>query len=269
MIINLSCRLFRLMLFACVMGLAGSLFAGPVETTFTNTIGMKFVWVPAGTFVMGSPGRERGRGDDEIQHQVTLTKGLYVGAYLVTQEQWQAVMGSNPSEFRGDDRHPVDSVSWADCQAFVGKLKDRDGKPYRLPTEAEWEYACRAGTSSAFNTGESIATDQANYNGSFVYGSGKIGVYRQRTTPVGSFAANAWGLCDMHGNLWQWCHDWHGGYARKDETDPQGPRSGKNRVLRGGSWGSNPVFCRSANRNFADPESRTEFYGCRVCFNAD
>ena len=160
-------------------------------------------------------------------------------------------------------------MSWDDCQAFCKKLAAKDKKPYRLPTEAEWEYACRAGTTTAYSFGATLATEMANYNGDLVYGPGKKGVNRQKTTPVGSFPANAWGLYDMHGNVWQWCNDWHGGYAGKDLTDPQGPKSGKNRVLRGGAWGSHPIFCRSANRNFAAPDSRTEFYGCRVCFFSD
>ena len=236
---------------------------------FTNSVGMKFVWISPGTFMMGSSNQEKGRGDDEIHRKVTLTKGVYLGVHTVTQEQWQALMGDNPSHFKGTPNLPVEQVSWDDCQAFCKKLHEKEKKPYRLPTEAEWEFACRAGTTTPFHVGETIATEQANYNGNFIYANGKKGQYREKTMPVGSFPANAWGLYDMHGNVWQWCHDRHGGYSSKDLVDPQGPKSGTNRVLRGGSWGNHPIFCRSANRNFSDPANRTEYYGCRVCFSLE
>jgi len=236
---------------------------------FTNSIGMKFVLLPPGSFTMGSANTEKGRGDDEIPRKITFAKGLYIGVHTVTQEQWQAIMGNNPSHFKGEKTLPVDQVSWLDCVEFCKKLHAKDKKPYRLPTEAEWEFACRAGTSTPYHFGSTIVSDQANYNGNFIYGDGKLGVYREKTTPVGSFPANVWGLHDMHGNVWQWCNDWHGGYTRNDLTDPQGPMTGKNRVQRGGSWGSHPIFCRSANRNFSDPEQRTEYVGFRVCFSAE
>ena len=194
---------------------------------FTNSIGMKFVWIPPGNFMMGSPKEEKERQDNETQHKVTLTKGFYMGVYTVTQEQWQEVMGNNPSHFKGEKNLPVEKVSWDDCQEFIKKLREKDKKPYRLPTEAEWEYACRAGTTTPFHFGETISTDQANYNGNFIYGNGKKGVYREKTTPVGSFPANAWGLHDMHGNVWQWCQDWYGDYPQKDVVDPQGPEKGE------------------------------------------
>ena len=192
-----------------------------------------------------------------------------MGVHPVTQEQWRAVMGANPSHFTGGKNLPVEQVSWHDCQEFCKKLSALEKKSYRLPTEAEWEYACRAGTTSAFHFGTTLDVEQANYNGNFTFANGKKGVYREKTMPVGSFPANAWGLHDMHGNVWQWCADWHGGYSQKEVTDPQGPNNGKNRVLRGGSWGSHPIFCRSANRNFGDPENRNEYCGFRVCFSED
>src|ERR1039457_4264129 len=170
---------------------------------FTNSLGMKFVWIPPGNFMMGSPKEEKERIDNETQHKVTLTKGFYMGVHLVTQEQWQSVMNNNPSHFKGEKNLPVEQLSWEDCQEFIKKLRDKDKKAYRLPSEAEWEYACRAGTKTPFWFGKTISTDQANYKGS--YGNGKKGVDRQKTTPVGSFPANAWGLCDTHGNLWEWC----------------------------------------------------------------
>ena len=234
---------------------------------FTNSIGMKFVWISPGTFMMGSPKEEKERGDNETQHKVTLTKGFYMGVYTVTQEQWKEVMGNNPSFFKGEKKLPVETVSWDDCQEFAKKLREKDKKLYRLPTEAEWEYACRAGTKTPFYFGATISTDQANYNGNFTYGTSKKGVYREKTTPVGSFPANAWGLYDMSGNLWEWCQDWYGDYPQNDVVDPQGPNTGQLRVLRGGSWNNFPQNCRSAYRVRLGPGLRDSFYGgFRLCF---
>jgi formylglycine-generating enzyme required for sulfatase activity len=235
----------------------------------TNSLDMKFAWIPPGTFSMGSPKDEKERQDNETHHKVTLSKGFFMGVHAVTQEQWQAVMGSNPSKFKGDKNLPVELVSWENCQEFIKKLRDKDKKPYRLPTESEWEYACRAGTKTPFCFGETISTDQANYDGSHTYGNGKKGVYRQKTTPVGSFPANAWGLFDMHGNVWEWCHDWHGDYPQNDVVDPQGPSEGQYRVLRGGSWYGDPEGCRSACRDGYVPANRYINYGLRVCFCLD
>ena len=236
---------------------------------FTNSIGMKFVWIKPGSFMMGSPKEEKERGGDETQHKVTLTKGFYMGVYTVTQEQWKEVMGNNPSEFKGEKNLPVEMVSWDDCQAFIKKLREKDKKPYRLPTEAEWEYSCRAGTTTPFHFGETISTDQANYNGTYTYGNGKKGLLRLKTTPVGSFPANAWGLHDMHGNIWQWCQDWFGDYPQDDVVDPQGPEKGKFRVRRGGSWGYHPLNCRSAFRTWSEPGHRSSLFGCRLCFSVE
>ena len=236
---------------------------------FTNSIGMKFVWIPPGNFMMGSPKEEKERGDNETQHKVTLTKGFYMGVYPVTQEQWQEIMGKNPSFFQGEKNLPVETVSWEDCQEFVKKLREKDKKAYRLPTESEWEYACRAGTTTPFHFGETISTDQANYNGEAVYGNGKKGIYRKKTTPVGSFPANAWGLHDMHGNVWQWCQDCYGDYPQKDVVDPQGPEKGAFHLLRGGSWSSLPLYCRSACRFWDGPGYRGFNFGCRLCFCLD
>ena len=203
-----------------------------IPPPFTNSIGMKFVWIKPGTFMMGSPKDEEKRCDDETQHKVTLTKGFYMAIYLVTQEQWQAVMGNNPSWFKGDNKLPVENISWEDCQEFVKKLREKDKKKYRLPSEAEWEFASRAGTTTPFHFGATLSTDQANYNGNQTYGNGKNGVYRQKTSPVDAFPANAWGLHDMHGNLWQWCQDWYGEYPQKHVVDPQGPEKGELHVGR-------------------------------------
>jgi formylglycine-generating enzyme required for sulfatase activity len=269
----------RLICFSLVVALTSS---GPIKAQekkdppkqFTNSIGMKFVWIPPGTFIMGSPKEEKERqlfNTDETQHKVTLTKGFYMGVYTVTQEQYETVMGKNPSVFKGEKNLSVESVSWDDCQEFVKKLreKDKDKKAYRLPTEAEWEYACRAGTKTPFHFGETISTEQANYNGGFIYGDGKKGKFRNKTTPVGSFPANAFGLFDMHGNVWQWCEDWYGDYPQNDVVDPQGANKSQVRVLRGGSWGVPPDYCRSAYRGRLGPGFRFNGNGCRLCFFVD
>ncbi len=229
-----------------------------------SSLGMKLAWIPPGSFLMGSPASEAKRNDDETQHRVTLTKGFCMGIHPVTQGQWRAVMGYNPSHFKGDDR-PVEMVSWEDCQEFCKKLGAKEGKAYRLPTEAEWEYACRAGTTTPFSFGETITTDQVNYDGNYPYGKGKKGEYRQQTTLVGSFPANAWGLHDMHGNVAEWCQDWYGPYPDKDIKDPQSVNSGKARVLRGGSWSYDARYCRSARRYRDAPGYRRQILGVRVC----
>jgi len=227
----------------------------------TNSIGMKFVWISPGTFLMGSPKEEKPRDENETQHKVKLTKGFYMGVYTVTQEQWEAVMGKNPSKFKGEKNLPVENVSWDDCQEFIKKLRDKDKKLYRLPTEAEWEYCCRAGTTTPFYTGETISTKQANFRG-----QGKDAVKREKTTPVGSFPANAWGLCDMQGNVSQPCQDWIGAYSDKDTVDPPGAEKGKYRVVRGCSWGDNLEDCRSAMRTGSEPGIRSPTNGLRLCF---
>lgn len=229
----------------------------------TNSLGMKFAWIPPGTFLMGSPESELERINDELQHKVTLTKGFHIGVYLVTQEEWSAVMGSNPSFYKNKD-NPVEQVSWYDCHEFLKKLQRKDGTPYRLPTEAEWEYACRAGTKTPFYFGETISADQVNYDGSRAYGNGKRGTNRKQPTPVGSFPANPWGLYDMHGNVWEWCEDWYGKYSEKDDVDPQGPVTGGRRVLRGGSFHSPPSKARSAYRSYYVPTNRFTGFGVRL-----
>jgi formylglycine-generating enzyme required for sulfatase activity len=228
----------------------------------TNSLGMQFAWCVPGTFLMGSPTNEDDRGDDEHQHPVTLSRGFYLGAHPVTQAQWLAVMGSNPSKFKGEDR-PVESVSWDECQEFCRKLSARDGQRYRLPTEAEWEYACRASTITPFSFGKTISTDVANYDGTYSYGRGKKGVYRQQTTPVGSFPPNAWGLYDMHGNVWEWCQDGYAPYPNCTIKDYQ-TKDKAARVLRGGSWYDAPRFCRSAARFRYAPTVHNDDVGFRV-----
>ena len=194
-------------------------------------------WCPAGTFTMGSPSTEEGRCDDEVQHRVTLTKGFWMGETEVTQGLWKKVMGSNPSHFKGDDL-PVETVSWDDCQAFIKKVNAALGCGARLPTEAEWEYACRAGAMGAYG-----GTGRLDEMGWFGDNSGGT------THPVGQKKPNSWGLCDMHGNVWEWCADWEGDYPTGSVSDPTGPASGVYRVLRGGGWYGSARNCRSAHRD--------------------
>ena len=246
---------------------------------FTNGVGMKFVWIPPGSFMMGGTKEELEKQPfdilafraDETRHKVTLTKGFYMAVYTVTQEQWQAVIGDNPSYFKGEKNLPVERVSWNDCQRFINKLRGKDRRPYRLPTEAEWEYACRAGTTTPFYCGETISTGQANYDGDFTYGNGRKGAHRGKTTPVGSFPPNPWGLYDMHGNVWQWCQDWLGDYPHKDVVDPRGPPTGVTRVMRGGSFSQKPEDCRSAKRNGGTLPGRGDAIniGLRLCFSLE
>jgi sulfatase modifying factor 1 len=234
---------------------------------FTSNTGMRFVWVSPGSFMMGSSREEKQRSDYECQHPVPLTKGFYMGVYTVTQEQWQAVMGNNPSLFKCATL-PVEQVSWEDCQTFCAKMQAMEHKAFRLPFESEWEYCCRAGTTTRFYFGDMIATDQANFNGQ-LDAHGRQGVYREKTTPAGNFPANAWGLADMHGNVWQWCQDWYGDYPQFAVVDPQGPSTGDFRVLRGGSWSATPDLCRAASRTGSTPDHRSVIVGFRVCFGLD
>ncbi|MEA1923166.1 MAG: formylglycine-generating enzyme family protein [Pseudomonadota bacterium] len=238
---------------------AGSNFTDPVT-------GMEFIWVPQGCFQMGSPSGEKGRDSDEGPvHRVCLD-GFWMGKYEVTQGQWQKITGNNPSRFKKGNNYPVEKVSWNDCQEFIKKLNRRSGKNFRLPTEAEWEYACRAGTTTPFSFGSTISTDQANYDGNYTYGRGRKGVYRKSTVSVGSFRPNAFGLYDMHGNVWEWCSDWYdsGYYKNSPEQNPQGASSGSSRVFRGGCWSSSPWCVRSANRGWLRPGSYFNILGFRL-----
>jgi formylglycine-generating enzyme required for sulfatase activity len=201
---------------------------------------------------MGSPDSEEGRGSDEgPQHQVTV-KSFLMGKYEVTQEQYKKVMGTNPSDFKGKNL-PVERVSWNDAQEFIRRLNSRgDGYTYRLPTEAEWEYACRAGTTTAFAFGDSLSPGQANFDGNHPYGWAAKGINRQKTIPVGSFQPNAFGLYDMHGNVAEWCQDWYHGNYNGAPTDGSAWESGGEqgfRVLRSGAWDDYSDLLRSAARN--------------------
>ena len=233
----------------------------PVQVT--NSIGMKLSLIPPGQFSMGSPPEEEWHRDDEVLHRVALTNPFYLATTEVTQGQWEAVMGNNPSFCTGDDL-PVETVTWEQAAEFCRKLSLKEGAEYRLPTEAEWEYACRAGTTTPFHTGATISTDQANYDGNYTYAGGRKGEFREATTAAGSFSPNGWGLHDMHGNAWEWCADWYGEYPQGDATDPTGPASGDRRVFRGGCWMNFPAVCRSANRAKVVPVSWNFHLGFRV-----
>ena len=233
-----------------------------------------FRWCPAGKFTMGSPTSELGRFDNEKQHQVTLTKGFWMLETQVTQEMWQSVMGENPSSFEDSKKLPVEMVSWNDCQEYIEKLNSLKVAPagykFSLPTEAQWEYACRAGTTTALNNGKNLTGAEWE---TVCPNLSEVGWYGRnsgsKTHEVGLKKANAWGLCDMHGNVWEWCLDWYGDYPGGSVTDPTGPTTGSSRVLRGGSWGSSAWYCRSASRNFNDPANRDVSFGVRPALVRD
>jgi formylglycine-generating enzyme required for sulfatase activity len=273
---------------------AGFRAAAVTDAIIHEKTGMEFCFIPAGSFMMGSPdgqaekgqdqspaAEEPGRDSDELQHEVKITKPFYLGKYEVTQAQWQRVMGSNPSRFKGSDR-PVEHVSWDDCQAFCEKLCRLGGLPsgsFRLPTEAEWEYACRARTTGAYaGTGNldemgwhaGAGMESKESKPEAVAGKAdEMGWYTGETTrPVGLKQPNAWGLHDMHGNVWEWCQDWYDNYSDGPATDPTGPLSWNKRVVRGGSWGSPASSCRSAYRFRYLPGFRYCLVGFRVAFVA-
>ena len=250
----------------------------PKTRTFDlgNGVNMEMVLISAGTFMMGSPESEAERSDDETQHQVTISKPYYLGKYPVTQAQWQQVMGNNPSHFKGDKLLPVEKVSWDDTQAFCLKLKEITQAPFGIPTEAQWEYACRAGTTTPFHFGSELDGSQANCNGNNPYPKikGWFGTTKnkgpnlERTTSVGKYQANAWGLYDLHGNVLEWCSDWHGDYPTGSVTDPIGPATGSDRVIRGGSWYGVAVYCRSAYRYGLGPLDRYFSLGFRLALSS-
>lgn len=239
---------------------------GPDPTIVISAISYKMVYIKPGTFTMGSPSNESGHQNNERQHQVTLTKGFYMGATEVTQGQWRQIMGSNPSHFKQCGGNcPVEQVSWDDVQEFIRRLNERGGtEKYRLPTEAEWEYAARSGTRTPLSFGSCLSTGQANYDGNYPLKGCSKGQYRKRTVPVATFGTNAWGLYDMHGNVWEWVQDWYGDYPKGSVSDPAGPRRGSDRVIRGGGWSNSARGCRSANRDRYNPGHRDYFVGFRL-----
>ena len=260
------------------IGAPGTVASAAQARTFA---GIEFVWCPPGTFMMGTPGDE----EHEIQHQVTLTRGFWIGKYPVTQAQWLRVMGHNPSEFRGAGleapvenvswnvavhralQHcrleaPVENVSWNDAHAFCSAVSRAEGIQLRLPTEAEWEYACRAGSTGPYCFDSPYVGDLIDYAW-FWENSG------QTTHPVGQKKPNGWGIHDMHGNVWEWCWDWYDRYPKGPTTDPVGPKDGSRRVNCGGGWGSDAgSSCRSASRAGHDPDLRFDDRGFRVAVSS-
>lgn len=240
--------------------------AGEVKTIG----GIEFAWCPAGTFTMGSPAGEEDRSEDENQVEVTLSKGFWMARTECTQAQWEKVMGDNPSEFQGADL-PVEQVSWDDVQKWLAKMNSDqplpEGWKWVLPSEAQWEYACRAGTKTVFAFGDSLSSEQANFNGEYPYGGAAEAKYLEKTAKVGSYGANEWGMYDMHGNVWEWCAD---GYAEslKGGRDPMGSEGGSYRVIRGGGWFGNAIGCRSADRNGYAPTDRSDDLGLRVALSS-
>jgi len=241
------------------------------EKTFTNTLEMSFVLIPSGTFTMGSPTNEPHRGSSEVRHRVTISKPFYMQTTEVTVKQWHSIMGRRMMMFRqGADNVPVTRVSWFDCMEFIKRLNKLGQGRYRLPTEAEWEYAARAGTSTAYSWGDTINCEKAMYGNNslkddvcqFYYRS--IGLKMDQPAPVKTYKPNPWGLYDMHGNVWEWCMDWYGDYGEKPVIDPTGPESGNMRIRRGGSWFKYGYSCRSANRSFGHPATRYNTTGFRL-----
>ncbi len=230
---------------------------------FTNSIGMRLRLIPAGEFMMGSP--DNGMAPE---HKIRITKPFYIGVYEVTQGEYKKLMGENPSSFSkggsdaedvsGEDTssHPVENVRWEDAVEFCKRLSTKEGKTYRLPTEAEWEYACRAGTTTQYSFG-----DDEKSLGEYVWYTGNS---EDRSHSVGEKKPNSWGLHDMHGNVWEWCADWYGLYVSEEVSDPSGPEMGTSRVIRGGCWGSAAETCRAAFRFGSEPWNRNDDLGFRV-----
>jgi formylglycine-generating enzyme required for sulfatase activity len=245
------------------------------ELELSKGLAITMVQIPAGSFQMGSPDTEAGRASDEgPQHRVQL-QSFFIGQTPVTQAEWKEVASwpqvnlklyPDPAKFKGANR-PVEQVSWEEAMEFCRRLSKRTNLFYTLPSEAQWEYACRAGTTTPFAFGDTLTPDLANYDGNYTYGFGPKGQYRQQTTEVGTFAANAWGLQDMHGNVWEWCLDpWHDSYrGAPADGSAWTAGGGTTRLLRGGSWGNDPGNCRSACRYGDPPDFRGNYFGFRVC----
>jgi len=268
--------------------LSTSLKTGIIDST-------KFVLINGGSFKIGSPDSEKKRNDDEGHVHDVRVSSFYMNKYLVTQKEYQNVMGKNPSNFPGEN-NPVEMVCWYDAVEYCNRLSIKEefspayslfgstnpddwelqspkwdsiiiipgSNGYRLPTEAQWEYACRAGTTTPFSTGETINSTQANYNGTSPYGNSKAGEYLKKTTPVGSYPPNPWGLYDIHGNVWEWCWDWKENYTADSKIDPTGPQTGKYRAERGGSWSSGGSNIRCACRSYDFPSVKGYNDGFRL-----
>ena len=243
--------------------LIGSPALGQQLKAITNSIGMKLVLIHPGSFTMGSPDDEVGRVRNETSHEVTLSKSYYLGANEVTQGDYEKVMGANPSNFKGS-KNPVETVNWDDAVSFCKKLSEMPeekaaGRSYRLPTEAEWEYACRAGSTTSYSFGET-----AESLGEYAWYDQNAG---NKTRLVGEKKPNRWGLYDMHGNVWEWCQDWYADHPPDALTHPQGPNEGSKRVLRGGGWYNDAGYCRSADRHGYNPLNHLNSLGFRVALS--
>ncbi len=240
----------------------------------------RFRWIKPGTFTMGSSQAEKDAAyrrpnskpdwfAPEVSHQVTLTQGFWLADSACTQALWQAITGANPANFKDSPQNPVEQVSWDDCQQFLSTLNGRvSGGGFCLPSEAQWEYACRAGTTTAFSFGSMITPEQVNYDGNVTFGGAAKGLKRKKTVPVKSLPPNTWGLYEMHGNVSQWCNDWYGDFSGSAERDPTGPSSGSYRVDRGGGWCSSAWDCRSAFRDRSTPGGQSSALGFRFAAQA-
>jgi uncharacterized protein (TIGR02996 family) len=254
--------------------------ARPAVPEITSSIGLRLALIPPGRFRMGSPRNEAERGGEEVSHQVEITKPFYLGVVAITQAQFERIMGFNAfhCSANGPGRKlvarldtsdfPAEMVSWNDAVEFCSRLSQLDGRTYRLPTEAEWEYACRAGTTTAYYFGNKLSVEQANFDGLSPHSEGTPRKGLGRTCKVGSYPPNAFGLYDMHGNVFTWCSDWMADYDPGLSVDPQGPEEGNGRTIRGGGWACEARYCRAANRGRNDSAYRGYQNGVRVAFSA-
>jgi formylglycine-generating enzyme required for sulfatase activity len=256
-------------LFATISGCSKSEDAKSANKTYTNSIAMEFVLIPSGSFEMGTDRKAKiGIVNEFPLHNVTISRNFYLGKFEVTQEQWTKIMGANPSKFKGD-LNPVESVNWYDVQKFISKLNALEGTTkYRLPTEAEWEYAARAASQSGYSFGDD-ANELVSY--AWYHENGKSSKQSLQTHPVGQKKPNKWGLYDMHGNVWEWTADWYDSeyYAKSPPKDPKNLASSSNVVTRGGGWINSGEYLRSAVRHYKTPSARENDLGFRVAFNVE
>jgi formylglycine-generating enzyme required for sulfatase activity len=236
-----------------------------------SSVAQRLRWIASGEFLMGSPKSEKSPYFNEHQHRVVLTQGYWLADTACTQELWEAVMGENPSHFKDDPQNPVERVSWNDItQKFLPRLNELvPGLNLTLPTEAQWEHACRAGTTTPFSFGDRITPEQVNYDGNYPYAGGKRGEYRNKTVPVKALPANPWGIYQMHGNVWELCMNEFAAYPEGTSIDPGVHQDKKEKdryrvVIRGGSWINRSVDCRSANRHPDGPDDRGHTTGFRL-----
>jgi len=275
-ILKYAAGVWILMLFGSVVIFLSPFDASALEKWFENSLNMRFVLIPAGTFTMGSPMDEQHRRSNEVEHQVKISRPFYMQTTEVTVKQWRAVMGKRFFfQKKGQDDMPVVSVSWDDCTDFIKKLNTLQEGTYRLPTEAEWEYACRGGDALMYGCGKTIECSKAMYANNSLkrkdcvkYVESK-GLPPDQPAPVKSYAPNPWDLYDMSGNVWEWCQDWYGPYDQGLVADPKGPKTGSDKVRRGGSFYGPGHRCRCANRNFSHPANRYQTTGFRLVREAE